>query len=67
LAKNHSNLGDFAADLIDRRDPSYAVRDLAYKTATGNAITGYFLKKGVKFVFSFPLKYIEGKLIDYFS
>ena len=46
---NGANLGDFAADLIDRRDPSYAVRDLAYKTATGNAITGYLANKGNRY------------------
>ena len=46
---NGANLGNFAADLIDRRDPYYAVRDLAYKTAIGNGVTGYLAKKGNSF------------------
>ena len=46
---NGANLGDFAADLIDKRNPAYAARDLAYKTATGNAITGYLTNKGSRY------------------
>ncbi len=36
---NGANLGDFVGDLIDKRDPRYAVRDFAFRTGAGNLIT----------------------------
>ena len=39
---------------------------ISQKNISSNEFNCWFFKKGVKFVFLFQLKYIEGKLIDYF-